>query len=125
VAWVRVSFVFQVMPCSSGPSPVSIEVCEGRVLLGEMVVAARVWLPSRIMRPMFRAPKRAIASGRRPSTETMTTCLVAVPTVRAAVSAVAVMATGDGTCSAVATPAHPEPRATSAAAESRERADVL
>src|SRR3712207_8711281 len=34
---VSVSFEFQRMPCSSGPSPVSIDVCDGSVLLGLIV----------------------------------------------------------------------------------------
>jgi hypothetical protein len=70
---VSVSFEFHVMPCSSGPSPVSIEVCDGSVLLGVTVVAASVWLPSRMSRPIVAAPKRAIASGRSPSIETTMT----------------------------------------------------
>ena len=40
--WSSVSLLFQVIPWSSGPSPVSIEVCEGSVKLGMIVFALSV-----------------------------------------------------------------------------------
>jgi len=55
---------------------VSIDVCDGSVLLGRIVDADSVELPSRISRLKVGVSKVAMASGRSPSIDTSTTCSV-------------------------------------------------
>jgi hypothetical protein len=59
---------------------VSIEVWEGSVLLGVIVVASSVALPSRMRRCSVGASNAAMASGRSPSTEISTTWRVRLDT---------------------------------------------
>jgi hypothetical protein len=67
------------MPCTSGDTPVIIDVCEGRVRLGMMVRASSEYAPSRIIRCRLLAPEASMASARSPSMEMTTTCRVGAP----------------------------------------------
>src|SRR5690606_1162941 len=68
--------LLKVIPCTSGGTPVSIEVCDGSVLLGKIVCASSEYAPSRIIRRMVPASYLSMASGRSPSIETTITCSV-------------------------------------------------
>jgi hypothetical protein len=65
--------VFHVMPCFSGVTPVSIEVCDGSVTAKSVVLAHMVNEPRARRACIVGASARSMRSGRSPSTLTTRT----------------------------------------------------